>query len=64
MDDGWATSADAWIKEQSDGGDYARRLFSTSLSDVDERAAASEALRSLIGKIARYWIPRLLTVAT
>lgn len=25
-DDGWAGSADAWIKEQSDGGDYARRF--------------------------------------
>lgn len=25
-DDGWAASADAWIEEQSDGGDYARRF--------------------------------------
>ena len=25
-DDGWAASADAWIKEQSDDGDYARRF--------------------------------------
>ena len=25
-DDGWTASADAWIEEQSDGGDYARRF--------------------------------------